>query len=73
MIRQIWKQDPTTDICLLYTIHGEHTAITAQLARCLRMLKDWNHWPIISKIPSVHMGVLPALLEKGRKAYLEKR
>ncbi len=40
----------------------------------MRMLKDCeslaDHY---CKIPSVHMGVLPALLEKGRKAYLEKR
>jgi lysophospholipase L1-like esterase len=66
MIRQIWKNDPTIDICLLYTAHHEHTAIYAA-GKVPGHIKGLEAIADHYKIPSIHMALFPALLEQQGK------
>jgi hypothetical protein len=66
MIRQIWKNDPATDICMLYSAHSEHTAIYAA-GQLPDNVKGFETIADHYKIPSVHMALLPALLEQQNK------
>lgn len=66
IIRQIWEFDPAIDICLLYTIHHEQHAIytsgkVPDNVRGLEELADYYG------IPSIHLGVQPALLVQEGK------
>jgi lysophospholipase L1-like esterase len=66
MIRQIRKQDPTIDICLIYTIHGTHTNtyVSGKIPENIQGLETLaDHY----KLPSIHMGLHPALLEQEGK------
>lgn len=66
MIRQLWKNDPTIDLCLLYTAHIEHARMYAagQLPDNVKGLETIaDHY----KIPSIHMAMVPALLEQQGK------
>jgi len=63
MIRQIWKYNPKIDICLIYTISENQTKIYAggkipDNIRSLEKIADYY------SIPSVHMGLQAAILEK---------
>lgn len=66
IIRQLWKADPNIDICLLYTAHNEHARIYAagQIPDNVKGLETIaDHY----KVPSIHMALLPALLEQEGK------
>lgn len=63
MVRQIWKSDPTIDVCFIYTIAGEQYKIYARgevPAFIQSMEKLAEHY----QIPSVHMGLYPSILEQ---------
>lgn len=66
MIRQIWKNDPTIDICMLYSAHSEHTAIYAA-GQLPDNVKGFETIADHYRIPSIHMALLPALLEQQGK------
>lgn len=66
MIRQIWQFDPTIDICLLYTIHSGQSGVYAkgEVPENIRSLEVIaQHY----KLPSIQLGVYPALLEQEGK------
>jgi hypothetical protein len=63
MIRQIWKYDPSIDICLIYTLYNGQTKIYASgkvPVNILGLEKIAGHY----QIPSVHMGLEASFLEK---------
>ncbi len=66
IVRQTWREDPTTDICFVYTIAGNMLQ-TLQEGRFPRsataMEKVADHYGI----PSIHMGLEVARLEKAGK------
>lgn len=66
IIRQIWKYDPSIDICLLYTIHHEQHAIytSGKVPDNIRGLEEIANY---YGIPSIHLGVQPALLVQEEK------
>ncbi|GAA4303622.1 SGNH/GDSL hydrolase family protein [Compostibacter hankyongensis] len=66
IIRQIRKCDPNTDICLLYTIAGEQSRIYArgQIPPNIRGLEEIAAY---YHLPSVHMGMEAAMLQKQGK------
>lgn len=66
IVRQIWKQDPATDICFVYTLNGNMPE-TLQAGKYPRsasaMEKVADHYGI----PSIHMGMEVArLLKEGK-------
>jgi hypothetical protein len=66
IIRQIWEYDPAIDICLLYTIHHEQHAIytSGKVPDNILGLEELaDHYGI----PSIHLGVQPALLVQEGK------
>jgi len=66
IVRQTWKNDPTTDICFVYTLAGNmlETLQKDQFPRAASaMEKVADHYGI----PSIHMGLEVARLEKGGK------
>jgi lysophospholipase L1-like esterase len=66
IIRQIWKQNPQTDICLIYTISANQTKVYANGKVPLnieKLEKIADHYAI----PSVHMGLQAAMLENEGK------
>lgn len=66
MIRQIWKANPTTDICMIYTIFNGQSKIYASGKvpyNILELEKIADHY----QIPSVHMGLEASLLEQDQK------
>ena len=66
IIRQIWKYNPRIDICLIYTISAGQTGSYAggKVPENIRNLeKIADHYAI----PSVHMGLQAAILEKKGK------
>ena len=66
IVRQTWRQDPATDICFIYTLEGDMLK-TLQQGRFPRaasaMEKVADHYGI----PSIHLGVEVARLEKAGK------
>lgn len=66
MIRQIWRYDPTIDICLLYTIGGNQWKEYAkgQIPENIRGLEDIAEY---YHIPSVHMAIEASMLAKAGK------
>jgi lysophospholipase L1-like esterase len=66
IIRQIWKQNPQIDICLIYTISASQTKIYANgkvPENIWNLEKIAEHY----NIPSVHMGLQAAMLENEGK------
>ncbi len=66
IIRQIWKANPQTDICLLYTIYSGQTKTYASgkiPPNILGLEKLADYY----QIPSVHMGLEASMLEKEDK------
>jgi lysophospholipase L1-like esterase len=66
MIRQIWQYDPNIDICLIYTIHSGQTKLYAagEIPENIQGLETIAaHY----NIPSIHMGIEAAMLEKEDK------
>ncbi len=66
IIRQIWKANPQTDICLLYTIYSGQTKIYVSgkiPPNILGLEKLADYY----QIPSVHMGFEASMLEKEDK------
>lgn len=66
IIRQIWKQNPQIDICLIYTISAGQTKVYAngKVPQNIQQLeKIADHY----RIPSVHMGLQAAMLENEGK------
>ena len=66
IIRQIWKYNPKIDICMIYTISAGQTNIYAEgkipdNIMSLEKIADYY------SIPSVHMGLQAAILEKQGK------
>jgi len=66
IIRQIWKYNPRTDICLIYTIaagQSKNYAAGKVPENILKLEKIADHYAI----PSVHMGLQASILEKQGK------
>ena len=66
IVRQTWKQDPTTDICFVYTLAGNmlQTLQEGHFPRSATAMETVaDHY----RIPSIHMGVEVARLEKAGK------
>lgn len=66
IVRQTWKADPFTDICFVYTLAGNmlETLQRGEFPRAASaMEKVADHYAI----PSIHMGVEVARLEKAGK------
>jgi len=67
IVRQTWKHDPATDICFVYTLAGSDMLATLQQGRFPRaasaMEKVADHYGI----PSIHLGLEVARLEKAGK------
>jgi lysophospholipase L1-like esterase len=66
IIRQIRKFDPSIDICMLHSVYDGQYQFYARNevpANIARLEKIADHY----QIPSVHMGLYPALLEKESK------
>lgn len=66
IVRQTWKANPATDICFVYTVAGNmlETLQTGHFPRsATAMEKVADHYGI----PSIHMGVEVARLEKAGK------
>lgn len=66
IIRQIIKDNPTTDICLIYTIMGSQIksyvdgSMPAGITRLERIAVHYN-------IPSIHLGLYPSMLQRDGK------
>ena len=66
IVRQAWRQDPTTDICFVYTLAGNMLA-TLQEGLYPRSASAMEQIAEHYAIPSIHMGVEVARLEKEGK------
>ena len=66
MIRQIWQYDPHIDICLLYTIYNGQSKIYAA-GEIPENIQGLESIAAYYNIPSVHVGIEAALLEKEDK------
>ncbi|MDF2192708.1 SGNH/GDSL hydrolase family protein [Paraflavitalea sp. CAU 1676] len=62
MIRQIWKEDPTIDICLLYTLFNGQSAIYAS-GKVPDNIAAFEAIATHYGIPGIHLGLQPAMLE----------
>ena len=63
IVRQIWKYDAAIDICFIYTIAGEQHKIYAD-GKIPENIKKLERIAEFYHIPSVHMGLHAAFLEK---------
>lgn len=66
IVRQTWRNDPTTDICFVYTLAGNMLQ-TLQEGRFPRSASAMERIAEHYAIPSIHMGVEVARLEKEGK------
>jgi len=66
IVRQTWKRDPSTDICFVYTLAGDMLA-TLQQGRFPRSASAMEKVAEHYGIPSIHMGLEVARLEKEGK------
>lgn len=64
MIRQIWKEDPTIDICLLYTLFNGQSTIYAT-GKVPDNIAGFETIAAHYGIPGIHLGVQPSLLEQA--------
>jgi lysophospholipase L1-like esterase len=63
LVRQIIAQNPKTDICFIYTIVGSQT-ISYQNGDVPSKIKSFEAIAQYYNIPSIHLGMYPAKLEK---------
>lgn len=63
IVRQIIAQNPKTDICFIYTIVGSQT-ISYQSGDMPSKIKSFEAIAQYYNIPSIHLGIYPAKLEK---------
>lgn len=73
IVRQIRAADPLTDICFVYTVMDQHEFLDdlamGQYPNSARAMEDVaNHYGI----PTIHMGIEAARLEREGKAYFRK-
>ena len=66
IVRQTWRSDPATDICFVYTLTGNMLQ-TLQEGRFPRSARAMERIAEHYAIPSIHMGVEVARLEKQGK------
>lgn len=66
MVRQIFKHNPTTDICFIYTISGNQTTSYQQGELPVR-IKNFETLAAYYGIPSIHLGLYPSKLIKEGK------
>ncbi len=66
IVRQTWKENPATDICFVYTLAGNMLE-TLQQERFPRAASSMEKVADYYGIPSIHMGVEVARLEKAGK------
>lgn len=66
IVRQTWRNDPATDICFVYTLAGNMLQ-TLQEGRFPRSATAMERVADHYGIPSIHMGLEVARLEKARK------
>jgi S-formylglutathione hydrolase FrmB/lysophospholipase L1-like esterase len=66
IVRQTWKHDPATDICFVYTLAGNMLE-TLQQGRFPRSASAMEEVADHYGIPSIHMGLEVARLEKAAK------
>ncbi len=64
IVRQTWKTDPATDICFVYTLAGNMLE-TLQQGRFPRSASAMEKLAEHYAIPSIHMGLEVARLEKA--------
>lgn len=64
IVRQTWKNDPTTDVCFVYTLAGNMLE-TLQQGRFPRSASAMEQVADRYGIPSIHMGLEVARLEKA--------
>ncbi|WP_276485823.1 SGNH/GDSL hydrolase family protein [Paraflavitalea pollutisoli] len=66
MIRQIRREDPTIDICLLYTLFNGQTAFYAA-GKVPDNIAGFDSIAAHYGIPAIHLGMQPAMLEQEDK------
>jgi hypothetical protein len=66
IVRQTWKENPATDICFVYTLAGNMLE-TLQEGRFPRAASAMEKVADYYGIPSIHMGLEVARLEKAGK------
>lgn len=66
MIRKIIKENPSTDICLIYTIYTGQT-VAYQKGDVPQVIKKLEDIAAHYQIPSIHLGMEAAKLEKEGK------
>ncbi|MGH7968400.1 MAG: SGNH/GDSL hydrolase family protein, partial [Limisphaerales bacterium] len=66
IVRQTWKNDPATDICFVYTLAGNMLE-TLQQGRFPHSASAMEKIADYYSIPSIHMGLEVARLEKAGK------
>lgn len=66
MIRQIWQFDATIDICLVYTLYNGQTA-TYAAGNAPPNILGLDSIAAHYNIPSIHLGLHPAMLEQEGK------
>jgi lysophospholipase L1-like esterase len=66
IVRQIWKNNPNTDICFIYTIYTGQTKVYAA-GRVPENIQGLDKIAAHYNIPAVHMGLEAAMLEKAGK------
>ncbi len=66
IVRQTWKHDPATDICFVYTVAGNMLE-TLQQERFPRSAGAMEAVADHYRIPSIHLGLEVARLEKAGK------
>jgi len=66
IVRQTWRRDPKTDICFVYTLAGDMLQ-TLQAAHFPRSATAMEQVADHYAIPSIHLGVEVARLEKAGK------
>lgn len=66
IIRQIWQYNPKIDICMIYTISDGQTQIYAE-GRVPTNICNLDRLAEYYGIPSIHMGMQAAFLEKQGK------
>jgi lysophospholipase L1-like esterase len=70
IVRQIFKNDPGTDICFVYTLSGDMLE-TLQKGFFPRSASSMEKVADYYEIPSIHMGLEVARLEKAGKVILK--
>ncbi len=66
IVRQTWKNDPATDLCFVYTLTGDMLP-TLQEGHFPRAASAMENVADHYGIPSIHMGLEVARLEKAHK------